>query len=116
MKRAATVEPAEERFAQIVAALAGSDDVEPPIEGGRRFGANALKVRGKIFAMLVRGEFVVKLPRERVAALVASGEGRHFATGGRVMREWIVVADVAGGRWRTLAEEACAAVRGRITR
>ncbi len=37
-----------------------------------------------------KGKFVVKLPRQRVDALVATGEGERFDPGhGRLMKEWI---------------------------
>ena len=39
-----------------------------------------------------RGAFVLKLPRERVASLVAAGQGQAFDPGhGRVMKEWVRV-------------------------
>ena len=50
----------------------GADGVTPP-QGGGGFGRSALRYRGKIFAMLVRGSLVVKLPAGRVTELVASG-------------------------------------------
>jgi hypothetical protein len=39
--------------------------------GGRRFGSNGLKVKGKLFALFTQGTLVVKLPKERAATLVA---------------------------------------------
>jgi hypothetical protein len=53
-----------------------------------------LKVGGRIFAMLVRGNLVVKLPRERVNALVEAGLGKQFdpRRDGRLMKEWVVLA------------------------
>lgn len=36
------------------------------------FGSTGLKVGGKVFAILVKGKLVVKLPKERVDALVES--------------------------------------------
>lgn len=66
----------EERFAALVDALATSRGVTAPEESGRRaFGSSALKINGSIFAMLTRGQLVVKLPRDRVDALIASGAG-----------------------------------------
>ena len=75
--------------------------------GGKGFGATALKLDGKIFAMLSpRQEFVVKLSRERVAQLVSAGRGRPFqAAKGKAMKEWLVV-DQPPARWFALAEEA----------
>lgn len=61
------------------------------------------KVDGKTFAMIVRGALVVKLPRERVAELLASDVGCRFESGGRVMKEWVTIAH---GPWVELAREA----------
>jgi hypothetical protein len=71
-----------------------------------------LNVKGKIFAMLVKGKLVAKLPRERVDGLVASGAGEYFDPGhGRLMKEWVAVAD-ARPRWVELASEAHTFVKG----
>ena len=72
----------EERFAALAEQLAGVPDVEVP--GGssrRRFGSEALKVNGSIFAMLTGGLLVVKLPGDRVESLIGSGTGAPFASG-----------------------------------
>ncbi len=37
------------------------------------------------------GDLVVKLPRDRVAELVAAGEGRPFAPARRVFKEWVAI-------------------------
>lgn len=72
----------------------------------RRFGANALTINGRIFAMMAQGTLVVKLPRDRVDVLVAEGGGRRFDPGhGRVMQEWLAVAASARD-WLPLVQEA----------
>ena len=78
------------------------------IKEARGFGRGSLTVSGRIFAMLSsKGEFVVKLPRDRVAALVASGDGKPFEPGpGRVMKEWLAVSQRSKSEWADLAEEA----------
>ena len=43
--------------------------------------SNVLSVNGKIFAMLVRGKLVVKLPKQRVDGLVAGRAGTYFDPG-----------------------------------
>jgi len=104
----------DERFADIVAALVGIPGVTPPQDetGSRRqFGSNGLKVRNKIFAMLVRGRLVVKLPRRRVDELVAGQQGERFDPGhGRLMKEWLALAPTSDREWLTLAQEALAFV------
>ena len=70
-----------------------------------------LKIGGKIFAMLVREKLVVKLPRARVDALVASGDGARFDAGkGKPMAEWFALSPSSTKRWRALADEAMAFV------
>jgi len=62
--------------------------------GGRKgFGSGALKVGGKIFAMLdSKNQFVVKLPKERMDELVVAAIGRCFEPrSGKPMKEWFVV-------------------------
>jgi len=72
---------------------------------------NAFSVNGKIFAMLTRGTFVVKLPKERVDDLVESGKGKRFDPGhGRLMKEWIAV-EAGALPWVALAKEAHSYVR-----
>jgi len=69
----------QERFAAIVEELLSNPNVTPPSEepqSKKQFGSSALKVNNKIFAMLVEGKLVVKLPKHRVEALIASGVRR----------------------------------------
>ena len=59
---------------------------------GRMFASMGLKVNGKIFAMLVKGKFVAKLPRDRVDELVRGKRGSYFDPGhGRLMKEWVAM-------------------------
>jgi hypothetical protein len=100
------------RYAALVAGMLEHPEVAYEADAGRqRFGATSLKVHNKIFAMLVRGRLVVKLPRQRVEALVAAGAGERFDPGhGRPMREWIAVEPESGADWPALAHEALAFV------
>ena len=99
------------RYAAVVKAMAGRGGVthSEPDDSKRGFGANALKVKKKIFAMLASDDrFVVKLPRARVDALVAGGFGELFdpRRNGRAMKEWLVVGEGRDARWLPLAKEA----------
>jgi hypothetical protein len=86
---------------------------EPGVEEGTGFGRNpGLRARGKIFAMLVDGDLVVKLPADRCAAVVAAGGARPFDRGrGQVLREWIAVSEASEPDWPGLADEALAFAR-----
>jgi len=56
--------------------------------------------------MSSKNEFVVKLSKDRVDALVASGTGKRFEPRpGSFMKEWIVL-PVDGVDWIALAKEA----------
>jgi hypothetical protein len=79
---------------------------------GRKFGSNGLKINGKLFALFTQGTLVVKLPKERVSALVASGVGAPFDPGhGRLMKEWLSVVS-PGASWVDLAKEVHDFVKG----
>jgi hypothetical protein len=67
-------EAPEERFEDLVGELLGYPGVTPP-SGGSGFGRSALRWEKKIFAILVRGRLVVKLPAPRVDGLVSDGDG-----------------------------------------
>jgi hypothetical protein len=97
----------ESRYADLVQRLAGRSGVTH-ISEGKGFGSSGqLKVQGRIFAMLVRGALVLKLPRARVDELVDSGVGIRFDAGkGKPMREWFVLSSTSTRRWLPLAEEA----------
>jgi hypothetical protein len=59
--------------------------------------------------MLVRGSLVVKLPRARVDALVAAGEGVRFdANKGTPMKEWLALDPASTLDWADVAREAMA--------
>ena len=109
-----TAGDAEACFGDLVDALGDEPGVTTPGESpGRRqaFGAGALKVDGRIFAMVSGGRLVVKLPATRVAALIAGGEGGPFDAGkGRPMKEWVTVDVARRGAWEPLAREALAFV------
>lgn len=61
--------------------------------------------------MLTKGELVVKLPGQRVEALLASGEGRPFDPGmGKVMRERVAIPAERRASWPSIAGEALAYV------
>lgn len=111
MWSASRVETVEELFETLVDEFVSRPGVTPPGSTGR-FGSHALKVDGSIFAMVVRGALVLKLPRDRVTELITAGEGGPFdANKGTPMREWVSVRDTDLDNWRTLADEAYRFVR-----
>jgi hypothetical protein len=96
-------------FAPVVAAFAKDRHVNQK----RMFSSdNVLNVNGKIFAMLVKGKFVAKLPKHRVDELVRDGDGEYFDPGhGRLMKEWVAV-PAGKAPWVDLAQEAYRFVKG----
>ena len=96
----------EERYEDLVDELVGVAGVTPP-RGGGGFGRSALRFQGRIFAMLVRGRLVVKLPAGRVDALVEAGDGIRFdANKGTPMKEWFSLDPGSALPWPPLAREA----------
>ncbi len=97
MKKSAALE-----FSKVTECFASDPDVLP----GKMFGAEGLKINGKVFAMLVKGELVIKLPAARCAELISAGRAARFDPGhGRQMREWVQV-PLGTLDWIDLASEA----------
>ena len=70
------------------AALARIFAADRRVTAGKLFASYGLKVHGRIFAMIVRGDLVVKLPKARVDELVQAGVATRFDPGhGRLMKE-----------------------------
>jgi hypothetical protein len=94
----------QDRFWQLAGELQAEDG---RIQLGTIMSSRCLRV-GKEFLALYdpkRGGAVVKLPKNRVAALIESGHGRSFAPAGRVFKEWVLVEDTQRRRWRKLLRE-----------
>jgi hypothetical protein len=104
----------ERKFAEVVEGFRNAPNVSYGGQAEKRFGSSALKVNGKIFAMVSSaGEFVVKLPRQRVEALEAAHVGKKFEAGkGRPMKEWLALDQESGEEWLSLATEALHFVGG----
>ena len=106
---------AEVRYAELAGtrarvSLLGTPGVTVGVPGKRGFGSGAGYPRagvagGKIFAMLSGGRLVVKLSRQRVDALIASGDGQRFdpRRDGRPMKEWLSLEPASEEDWLPLA-------------
>jgi hypothetical protein len=113
--------PADARTAKLLAALSADPKLAASVRQlektqaagtGHKFGSNALKANGKLFALFTQGTLVVKLPNDRVDALVAKGVGKHFDPGhGRLMKGWLTVVNPRAS-WVALVKEAHAFVSG----
>ena len=80
---------------------------EADVERSTMMGHDCLRAQGNFFAMVGSdGALIVKLPSERVAALLDTGAGRVFAPSGRPFREWLAVDQVDEQTWRGLMAEA----------
>ena len=96
---------------RIFDAIASAFIRDPKVSQVRMFGSPELKIGGKVFAFLMKGKLVLKLPKEKVNELVAAKEGKHFghmfAPGNwRPMKEWVEVTSDDQSVWLKLAQEA----------
>jgi TfoX/Sxy family transcriptional regulator of competence genes len=82
----------------------------PGVTIGPAMRNEGLKVDGKLYAMVVRGRLVVKLPEAQAAELTEEGDAIPFEPRpGRLMREWVMIdppATADHGEWRHLIEDA----------
>lgn len=100
-RRPTSIEP-DASFAPVAKAFAKNRNVT----AGMMMASYGLKVKGKIFAMLVRGQMVVKLPKHRVDEMIEGGKGKRFDPGhGKLMKEWVVVL-AEKKSWVEIAQEA----------
>lgn len=82
---------------------------EPDVAKSRMFGSTALSYAGRVFAMEVKGDLVVKLDTAEAARLVEEGKARFFDPGhGRPMKQWIAVGPEQADLWSGLAAAALA--------
>jgi hypothetical protein len=88
----------------------------PGVTIGPAMRNEGLKVDGKLYAMVVRGRLVVKLPATQAAEMTDAGDAIPFEPRpGRLMREWVMVDPPASsdvGGWRRLIEDAGEYVTG----
>jgi hypothetical protein len=98
-------------FAPVVDAFA--KDRQVVCGKGWGAGNTVLKVKGKIFAMTVSGNLVVKISKARAAELVNGKAGTYFDPrhDGRLMKEWVVI-EPGKTNWIELAREAHSLVGG----
>ena len=87
---------------------------DPAIQRSTMMGLPCVRLNSRFFASLDTrtAALLVKLPRERVAQLVADGTGEPFAPAGRVFREWVAIPQPDRDRWRHLLAEARAHAAG----
>ena len=84
---------------------------DPKISQSKMFGSPGLKINGKVFAFLMKGKLILKLPKEEVDELIAANGGKPFghmfAPGNfRPMKEWVEVLSDDEKVWLKLAMKA----------
>src|SRR5438094_10438515 len=108
VKRTREPDESELAFAKLAETLSKDPRVDPPeMARSKGFGSKGLKVARKLFAFHSKGRLVVKLPADRVEALVRAGTGERFDPGhGRLMKQWLAVPHNDKKLWPRLAREA----------
>ena len=82
---------------------------ERGVTQAKMFGVSGLKIDRKMFLMSVKGEIIIKLPKERVNILIASKQGKYFYhlfDKSRLMKEWVSIGHKYKINWFKLAQEA----------
>lgn len=62
-----------------------------PVKREMIFGFDCLRINGKLFAKLHNGQLVIKLPANRITALLDSGQVSPYQLRGRLMTEWGII-------------------------
>jgi hypothetical protein len=96
---------ARDRFEELAA-----EHLSRPGTGRRTmFGRDCLMVNGSNIAFFHDDRLALKLPADRTASLLASGEATTPLMGKRAMHNWVAVPLTTVERWRELLGEAAAA-------
>lgn len=61
------------------------------VERAMIFGFDCLRTKGKVFAKVHNGQLVMKLPTNRITALLGSGQADTYELRGRMLKEWAVI-------------------------
>jgi hypothetical protein len=92
--------------------LAAVQELHPEVTSGALFGMPCAKAGGKAFMGSFDGGAVFKLDEpNRSQALALAGSDLFDPSGGRPMREWIVVSAQYQDRWTAFAEAALGKLR-----
>lgn len=83
--------PNDDVFEALAKTFAGVKGVTVPSGTRGKFGSNSFKVKGRTFAMSIRGELAVKLDEADVAEQTKKGAGVPLSMGKRTMKGWLVV-------------------------
>ena len=76
-------------------------------QSGVKKQGESLKINKKMFAQFSKGNFIIKLPKERVTELKDQGIGQDYDPGnGKIMKEWVIIPKEYGHSWIELTEEA----------
>ena len=92
--------------------VAGHLMADGVISEGTIMGGPCVRAQGEFVAMPHhKGPgLVVKLPRERVSALIEAGTGLAFAPAGKVFKEWVLIESFDEDLWSDLLQESVAFV------
>ena len=91
-------------FWELIEELRAAD---PRAEEGTIMGGRCARVGGEFLALVdFKGSgLVVKLPKNRVDALIAQGRGQPFAPAGKVFKNWVSIPKRDRRVWRALLQE-----------
>ena len=81
---------------------------EGRVDEGELMRSRCIRVGKEFLAMpeYRTGDLVVKLPKQRVAALIEAGEGLAFAPAKKIFSEWVQIPGRDEALWLSLLDEA----------
>jgi hypothetical protein len=84
---------------------------DPDVEVAEGKGAQGIKYKGKMFAMFMKGDLLLKSSKEHIKSLISGGFVEEYSVGGKTMRNMGLVRADKVDSWIQLSEDTLTEIR-----
>jgi hypothetical protein len=84
---------------------------DPEVEVAQGKGAQGIKYKGKMFAMFLKGDLLLKSSEEHIQSLISEDSAEEYSIGGKAMRNMGLVRADKVDSWIQLSEDVLTKIR-----